>query len=357
MDDNSKEASEGMVVVRVLAAVLERLVNSNAQQPNLDPGAVTKFHALRAPGISILQYLERIHKYASCSTECFILALVYIDRLIQRNNFLLTELNVHRVIISAVLLAAKFFDDAYYNNAYYAKVGGVLVSEINGLEVEFLFRINFSLHVSPEVFMKYQAELLSHAIEAGVQETLPVMMQSAIPTYPEPSAAYIPVQYTNISDTAAITCPTKPESNSLRRHITPSPEHQIHVASAPPCTKLQYGNTINNSFQPLQRHNSLPSRGAQVHPLPTVKSPGRLNYMDYQIPINQHSRQYSDPSSYLKTKQQANTSHSPNTIQFKHQSSDPLYGSCGRRLADVILIPSNTSSPRLVHASTGGYYR
>ena len=74
----------------------------------------------------------RIHKYASCSNECFILALIYIDRLIQRNNFLLTELNVHRVVITAVLLAAKFFDDAYYNNAYYAKVGGVLVSEMNG---------------------------------------------------------------------------------------------------------------------------------------------------------------------------------------------------------------------------------
>jgi hypothetical protein len=107
--------------------------------------------------------LFRIHKYASCSSECFILALIYIDRLIQRNNFLLTHLNVHRVVISAVLVAAKFFDDAYYNNAYYAKVGGVLVSELNSLEVEFLFRINFGLHVSPELYEKYHAELLSHA--------------------------------------------------------------------------------------------------------------------------------------------------------------------------------------------------
>jgi hypothetical protein len=107
--------------------------------------------------------LHRVLKYASCSNECFILALIYIDRLIQRNNFLLTELNVHRVVITSILLAAKFFDDAYYNNAYYAKVGGVLVSEMNGLEVDFLFRINFSLHVTPDVFEKYRAELLSHS--------------------------------------------------------------------------------------------------------------------------------------------------------------------------------------------------
>merc|ERR1712151_1484941 len=113
------------------------------------------------PSISVLNYLERIHKYASCSTECFVLALIYIDRMIQRNNFLLTELNVHRVVISSVLLAAKFFDDAYYNNAYYAKVGGVLLSEMNSLEVEFLFRISFSLHVNPELYNKYHAELIS----------------------------------------------------------------------------------------------------------------------------------------------------------------------------------------------------
>ena len=110
----------------------------------------------------------RIHKYASCSKECFVLALIYIDRLIQGNNFLLTELNAHRVVITAILLAAKFFDDAYYNNAYYAKVGGVLTSEMNSLEVDFLFRINFSLRVEPYVFQKYYAELSSHTNEMGL---------------------------------------------------------------------------------------------------------------------------------------------------------------------------------------------
>ena len=74
----------------------------------------------------------------------------------------MTELNVHKVVITAVLLAAKFFDDAYYNNAYYAKVGGVLTSEINGLEVDFLFRIHFSLRVTSDEFDKYRTELLSH---------------------------------------------------------------------------------------------------------------------------------------------------------------------------------------------------
>mmetsp|Transcript_21891 Transcript_21891/g.33415 ORF Transcript_21891/g.33415 Transcript_21891/m.33415 type:complete len:423 (+) Transcript_21891:712-1980(+) len=168
MESTPHQESEGRALCQVLAMVLERLVeaSSNFEQ---DDSQVTKFHALRAPAIGICQYLERINKYASCSSECFVLALIYIDRLIQRNNFVLTELNVHRVVITAVLLAAKFFDDAYYNNAYYAKVGGVLVSEMNSLEVEFLFRINFSLRVVPEVFQKYHAELVSHASSMGLR--------------------------------------------------------------------------------------------------------------------------------------------------------------------------------------------
>ena len=97
--------------------------------------------------------------------------------MIQRNNFLLTELNVHRVVICAVLLAAKFFDDAYYNNAFYAKVGGVLVSEINGLEVDFLFRINFSLHVPPEEFEKYRAELWQQPLTPLTEPMYPAPVQ------------------------------------------------------------------------------------------------------------------------------------------------------------------------------------
>lgn len=97
------------------------------------------------------------------------LALVYIDRLIQRNALLLTSLNCHRVIITALMLAAKFFDDQYFNNAYYAKVGGVPCAEINSLELEFLFSINFSLHVTGDVFERYYSELANHTTTSLAQ--------------------------------------------------------------------------------------------------------------------------------------------------------------------------------------------
>jgi len=175
MERTPEQEAESKAVVTVLAAVLERLVKSNESNPNGNKKTeVTKYHALKAPGITIQQYLYRIHKYTLVSTESFVLALIYIDRLIQRNNFVLSELNVHRVVITAVLIAAKFFDDHYYNNQYFSRVGGVLLSEMNSLEVDFLFRVNFSLHVKPDIYAKYQSELVSHAVGAGIeQHTLP----------------------------------------------------------------------------------------------------------------------------------------------------------------------------------------
>lgn len=193
MESTPEENAEGLAIVRVLAAVLDRLVCANSPLARTEPNQVTKFHALKAPGIGIQLYLERIHKYASCSSQCFILALIYIDRLIQRNNFLLTELNVHRVIVTAILLAAKFFDDAYYNNAYYAKVGGVLISEMNGLEVDFLFRINFSLHVTPQLFEQYRAELLSHSVAENMPVPPPPPVPQAPPQYMIQQQQHFPV--------------------------------------------------------------------------------------------------------------------------------------------------------------------
>ena len=37
---------------------------------------------------------------------------------------------------------------------------------MNSLEVEFLFRINFSLHVTPDLYFKYHSELVTHAVAA-----------------------------------------------------------------------------------------------------------------------------------------------------------------------------------------------
>jgi len=150
-------------LVNVLSDVLCRLCERN-DRFTINHAAVTRFHTLRAPHITVKDYLNRIAKYSSCSEECFILALIYIDRLIKYNgNFLVNSLNVHRLMITSIMLAAKFFDDQYFNNAYFGKVGGVSCKEINLLEIEFVFMINFNLYVETEMFETYNKRLMCHA--------------------------------------------------------------------------------------------------------------------------------------------------------------------------------------------------
>jgi len=95
MESTPEQAAEGKAVVTVLAAVLERLVKSNTQStnPNGASPEITKFHALKAPGISIKQYLERVsfflfvlHK-KSVTTVCSDLICVYLSRHFQNSRF------------------------------------------------------------------------------------------------------------------------------------------------------------------------------------------------------------------------------------------------------------------------------
>jgi len=162
-----KPDETGKAIVPVLACVLGQLCTRN-DRLQINQKNVSKFHALRPPAITIKDYLLRIAKYAACSGECFVLALVYIDRIIQANpTFVVNSLNIHRLLITSVMLAAKFFDDQYFNNAYYAKVGGVPCVEMNSLEVEFLFMTNFTLYVATDTYRQYYTELCNHAQNAS----------------------------------------------------------------------------------------------------------------------------------------------------------------------------------------------
>ncbi len=155
--------------VSSLACVLTHLVSLRGSEDEVphpavnvgSTGNLTVFHAVREPNVSIQDYLFRIARYFLCSPECFVMALVYVDRIMKRHSdFIVCKLNIHRLIVTSMMLSVKFFDDVYYSNAYYAKVGGVRASEMNVLEAHFLKLIDWHLFVSPEEFDLYKTNVL-----------------------------------------------------------------------------------------------------------------------------------------------------------------------------------------------------
>jgi hypothetical protein len=151
-----------MQLIPVMAAILTHVAERDHSYPLND--RLRPFHSMKVPPISTADYLQRIAKYAYCSPECYIFALVYLDRLVDRvPHCRITPNNVHRLLITSVMVAAKGRDDKYYSNSYYSAIGGVTNAELNKLELSFLSLINYDLYVSPEDCERYTKELLGNA--------------------------------------------------------------------------------------------------------------------------------------------------------------------------------------------------
>jgi hypothetical protein len=129
MEEPSPRSSKARAprVVAVLAGLLERAAErGDAEGEGAAHTAAFRGRAL--PGIPVRRYVERIYRYAGCSPACFVVAYVYLDRLARGRVgegeedggqgsdeaaavVGIDSYTVHRLLITSVLVAAKFMDD------------------------------------------------------------------------------------------------------------------------------------------------------------------------------------------------------------------------------------------------------
>jgi hypothetical protein len=82
-----------------------------------------RFQARSVPEITIEKYLQRIAKYAPYPSECLLIMLIYIDRLVDGHPyFVINSYNVHRILLTSLICAIKYHCDQLYTNTFYAKV-------------------------------------------------------------------------------------------------------------------------------------------------------------------------------------------------------------------------------------------
>eukprot|EP00756_Hemistasia_phaeocysticola_P019858 Hpha_TRINITY_DN15686_c2_g7::TRINITY_DN15686_c2_g7_i2::g.100405::m.100405 len=137
----NKTMSQGDVV-ESLTMLLEDISEYNDQTIN-SISRKTAFDSKDPPDITIRDYFKRLEKYMRCSTESFICSILLIDRILllpalRKCPIRLNSFNVHRLLLLSLAVTAKLRDDTYYNNKYYAQVGGVPLKELNDLESYFL---------------------------------------------------------------------------------------------------------------------------------------------------------------------------------------------------------------------------
>ncbi|KAM7261075.1 hypothetical protein ACFE04_026550 [Oxalis oulophora] len=157
--------SKSPLVISVLASLIERTMARNERITKNSSWALTElknrmFDCHETPDMSIQSYLERIFKYTRAGPSVYVVAYVYIDRFCQANpGFRINQRNVHRLLITTIMVASKYVEDLNYRNSYFARVGGLTTFELNKLEMDFLFMMGFKFHVNVSVFESYCSHL------------------------------------------------------------------------------------------------------------------------------------------------------------------------------------------------------
>jgi len=174
------DAAEQDRLVQLIALLLEETVARNDSLRRASE--LDNFEREKAP-VAPASYVRRIAKYGGCSSCCFVIGLIYLKRLKRRESSVcLTSCNFQRLFLVAVMLAAKFLDDSYYSNKHWAEVGGMTTAELNGLELEFLFRLGFSLALSREEYDDYTRVLAGAEKTPVVASTSPRPAESCSPS-------------------------------------------------------------------------------------------------------------------------------------------------------------------------------
>lgn len=116
------------------------------------------------PGISVLDYLQRLAKHATLTPPLLLSMVYYIDRLCSLYPaFTITTLTVHRFLITAATVAAKGLSDSFWNNTTYARVGGIKLAELGLLELDFLYRVDWKIVPNPEILVEYYRGLVERS--------------------------------------------------------------------------------------------------------------------------------------------------------------------------------------------------
>lgn len=169
LDRNTSDKTDidGSKLIAALAKVYSGVMDPAI--PDLSSRCSSCFHGFRKPSIGIEEYLERLREHFSCSDSCFLLALIYIIRLLDFcPNFVVNAFSIHRLLAISLVVSVKFHEDQIYSNTFYAKVSGLRQEELNAGELEFLKLIKWDCGFSHDMSHLYN-EVLQSAEKANLR--------------------------------------------------------------------------------------------------------------------------------------------------------------------------------------------
>jgi hypothetical protein len=128
----------------------------------------------RSDPVYLAHFMTHMFKYAELGSDCIVMTLIYMERFLAHKKYCITPYNVRPLVMTAMLLSAKVWDDRGIWNVdcYQMYPDLASLSTMNNWERLFLDIVDFQLTVSASLFAKYYFLLLmNHPRQPLLPET------------------------------------------------------------------------------------------------------------------------------------------------------------------------------------------
>jgi len=109
---------------------------------------------------AIYKFLSMIFKAERLDSECAIMCLAYIERIIALTGLTMDPTNWRRIVLSALILASKVWEDqSVWNVDFLPVFDNLNAQDLNKLERQFLALLQYNVSLTASLYAKYYFEL------------------------------------------------------------------------------------------------------------------------------------------------------------------------------------------------------
>ena len=121
----------------------------------------------------MINYIEALYNCVQFSSECCIISLIYINRIIALTGLSLQTTNWRPMVFVSLMISQKIWDDKYLSNGDFSYIYPFFEkNQLNILEMKFLEMIQYNVYVKLSVYMTFYLELKALVFENPVNKAL-----------------------------------------------------------------------------------------------------------------------------------------------------------------------------------------